>query len=114
MDLELTGKVVVVTGGAKGIGAAIVRALAREGAVPMVVDRDEAAARVPDEMVLQSSLIGTEAMVRERVRKYRDAGINMLRLDPMGETLSERLDTLTHALEIVRQECDGARNAAAG
>jgi L-fucose dehydrogenase len=45
VDLELTGKVVLVTGGAKGIGAAIVRALAREGAVPVVVDRDEAAGR---------------------------------------------------------------------
>ena len=76
--------------------------------------RDEAAARVPDEMVLQSSLMGTEAMVRERVRKYRDAGINMLRLDPIGESTSERLDTLARALEIVRQECDGRRNAAAG
>ena len=65
-------------------------------------------------MVLQSSLIGTESMVRGRVRKYRDAGINMLRLDPMGETLAERLDTLTRALEIVRQECDGASNAAVG
>ena len=34
MDLELTGKVVLVTGGAKGIGAAIVRAIAAEGGVP--------------------------------------------------------------------------------
>ena len=44
MDLDLTGKVVLVTGGAKGIGAAIVRAIAAEGGVPIVVDRDAAAA----------------------------------------------------------------------
>ncbi|MGH9504203.1 MAG: SDR family oxidoreductase [Terriglobales bacterium] len=40
MDLELKDKVVIVTGGAKGIGAAIVRASAGEGAVPVIVDRD--------------------------------------------------------------------------
>jgi L-fucose dehydrogenase len=45
MNLELTGKVVVVTGGAKGIGAAIVRAMAAEGASPVIVDRDEPAGR---------------------------------------------------------------------
>ncbi len=32
MDLELTDKVAVVTGGSKGIGLAVVRALAGEGA----------------------------------------------------------------------------------
>src|SRR5262245_987706 len=45
MQLELADKVVIVTGGAKGIGAAVARSLAAEGAVPAVVDRDEAAAR---------------------------------------------------------------------
>ncbi len=40
MDLQLRGKVVVITGGAKGIGAAIARSCAREGAVPVLVDKD--------------------------------------------------------------------------
>jgi L-fucose dehydrogenase len=40
MNLQLLDKVVVITGGAKGIGAATVRALVEEGAVPAIVDRD--------------------------------------------------------------------------
>lgn len=41
MDLRLKDKVIIVTGGAKGIGASIVRALTMEGAVPVMVDRDK-------------------------------------------------------------------------
>ena len=43
MDLQLKDKVIVVTGGAKGIGAAIVRASCGEGAIPIIVDRDNEA-----------------------------------------------------------------------
>lgn len=51
MNLELNDRVVIVTGGAKGIGAAITRALVAEGARPFVVDRDpEAAAAIAAEL----------------------------------------------------------------
>jgi L-fucose dehydrogenase len=40
MDLQLKEKVVLITGGAKGIGAAIARGCAREGAIPVLVDKD--------------------------------------------------------------------------
>lgn len=41
MDLELKNKIVVVTGGAKGIGKAIVVALSDEGAIPVIIGRNE-------------------------------------------------------------------------
>ena len=43
MQLQLKDKVILITGGAKGIGAAISRAVADEGAIPVVIDRDEEA-----------------------------------------------------------------------
>jgi len=51
MDLELREKVIIVTGGAKGIGAAITRAAAREGAIPVIVSHaDEAGERLQAEL----------------------------------------------------------------
>lgn len=44
MDLGLGGKIVVVTGGTSGIGAAISTLLAEEGAIPVMLARDAPAA----------------------------------------------------------------------
>jgi L-fucose dehydrogenase len=51
MNLQLRGKVVLITGGAKGIGAATAQAVAQEGAVPVIVDRDgEAGLKLRNEL----------------------------------------------------------------
>ncbi|MFJ9736940.1 LLM class flavin-dependent oxidoreductase [Streptomyces sp. NPDC101166] len=65
-------------------------------------DRDGAAGLVTDEMVLATTLIGTEDMVRRRLRVWRDAGVDTVRLYPAGETLGDKLDTLGRAIELVR------------
>ena len=41
MELHLKDKIIIVTGGAKGIGEGIVRVLADEGAIPVIVGRSE-------------------------------------------------------------------------
>jgi len=63
--------------------------------------REDAAARVPDELAVKVNLLGTEAMVRERVAVYRRAGIATLRVDPGGATLDARLATLGRLMDIV-------------
>jgi NAD(P)-dependent dehydrogenase (short-subunit alcohol dehydrogenase family) len=58
MDLQLKDKVVLVTGGAKGIGAVIVRTVAAEGAIPVIVDRDAEVGKKT-----QSELPGSELII---------------------------------------------------
>jgi F420-dependent oxidoreductase-like protein len=66
-------------------------------------DRDGAAEIVTDDMVLGTTLIGTEPMVRQRLSVWRDAGVDTVRLYPAGDTLDERLTTLGRAIGIVHE-----------
>lgn len=63
-------------------------------------DRDGAADLVTDEMVLGTTLIGTEAMVAQRLRTWRAAGVDTVRFYPSGATVDDRLTTLGRALEL--------------
>jgi alkanesulfonate monooxygenase SsuD/methylene tetrahydromethanopterin reductase-like flavin-dependent oxidoreductase (luciferase family) len=65
-------------------------------------DRDGAATLVTDEMVLATTLIGTEDMVRDRLRVWRDAGVDTVRLYPSGADVAAKLTTLGRALDMVR------------
>ncbi len=66
--------------------------------------KDEAIREVPDEMVLKTNLIGTEDMIRERLRVYRDAGVNTIRLSTGGDNWRERTDSLHEAVDLVQRE----------
>lgn len=95
MDLHLKDKVVIVTGGAKGIGEAIVLQLVNEGAIPIIVGRAiEASANLwsrIEEQGGRSHVINTELgkanvcrnIVREVVEEFgqidgvvNNAGVN--------------------------------------
>jgi L-fucose dehydrogenase len=60
MDLELKDKVVLITGGAKGIGEAISRAVCAEGAIPVILDRDANAAHDLHLQLSPSGVVVTE------------------------------------------------------
>jgi len=91
LDLNLKAKIVVVTGGAKGIGAAIVRAAAAEGSIPVIIDRDpDAAKQLQSELSLSDPIIadlstaeGCYSSVRKAVERFgqidaliNNAGVN--------------------------------------
>ena len=75
--------------------------------------RDEARELVPSELVLKSNLIGTDDMVKARIRAYRDAGVTTLspsfrfRQSDRGHrqrpSVSQRIQTLARLIDIVNQ-----------
>ncbi|MFJ4658932.1 LLM class flavin-dependent oxidoreductase [Nocardia sp. NPDC088792] len=65
-------------------------------------DRAGATALITDEMVLATTLIGTEDMVRDRLRTWQDTGVDTVRLYPAGDTLAARLDNLGRGIDLVR------------
>ena len=65
--------------------------------------RDQAVARVPDEMALQASLIGTPDMVRERLREYQKCGIDILQLQVMGRGTNAKLETIELVHRLIKE-----------
>ncbi|MDE3206418.1 MAG: LLM class flavin-dependent oxidoreductase [Acidobacteriota bacterium] len=77
-------------------------------------DREGARRQVPTAIGLGTNLVGTEDMVRARLRLYRDAGITTLRVglpeEPGGAGIDHRVDQLGRLLDLVREvnsEADG-------
>jgi L-fucose dehydrogenase len=90
MDLGLKNKVIVVTGGAKGIGAAIVRACGAEGAIPVILDRDaDAVAQM--QAALRAKAVECELIVAEITAPYACQGAVEQTLRKYG-----RLDALVN------------------
>ncbi len=60
MNLNLKDKIIIVTGGAKGIGEGIVKVLANEGAIPVIIGRNEK----------DNNLLG-EKLAQENKKSYK-------------------------------------------
>ncbi len=67
MDLKLKDKVVIVTGGAKGIGAGIVKALHDEGAIPVIIGRSE-----QDNLAMLAEINNEGAQIQAELTKPED------------------------------------------
>ena len=65
-------------------------------------DKAGAAAAVPEELVLSAYMIGDEAMVQERVRAAKAAGISTLRIGPQGKTAADQIAHLEMAVDLIR------------
>ncbi|MBL4680038.1 MAG: LLM class F420-dependent oxidoreductase [Pseudomonadales bacterium] len=68
-------------------------------------NKAEAIQSVPDDMILKTALIGSESMIKERLKAYRDAGVNTLRLSTLGQSWAERKSSLEQSLDLI-STCD--------
>ena len=62
--------------------------------------KDEAAAAIPGELIDTVSLCGPKDRVRERMARYREAGVGTLMLTPMAWTFKDRRDQLRLIAEL--------------
>jgi len=65
--------------------------------------KEQAIRAVPDEMVLKTNLIGTEDMIRDRMKIYKDAGVTTMRLSTGGSNWKERTASLEEAVDVVKR-----------
>ena len=64
--------------------------------------RDQAVARVPDELVLRFGLVGNRTMVQKRLNVYREAGINCISPCVQADDTESRIASLERALDALR------------
>jgi F420-dependent oxidoreductase-like protein len=62
--------------------------------------KDEAAAALPGELIDRVSICGPKDVVRERLAKYRDAGVGTLGVSPFAFTKDDRLEQLRLVAEL--------------
>ncbi|MEM8906031.1 MAG: LLM class F420-dependent oxidoreductase, partial [Actinomycetota bacterium] len=53
--------------------------------------KDAAAALLPDDFLANTSLIGSEGFVKDRLSAYREAGVTTLNVNPMAQTRDDRV-----------------------
>ncbi|MDA8293393.1 MAG: LLM class flavin-dependent oxidoreductase [Actinomycetota bacterium] len=75
-------------------------------------DKDAARRRVPIEIGLGTNLVGTDDMIRQRLRLYQDAGVTAFRAQFAADDPHRQLDDLAHLLDLVRDvDADAEVNA---
>ena len=61
--------------------------------------KDEAAAVVPDEMLSNTNLVGPKSYVKERIAAYKEAGVTVLSVNPVGPDAVKTIETLRELID---------------
>jgi len=90
MDLHLKNKVFIVTGGGRGIGEAICKTLASEGAIPVIISRDE-----PDNLKVVADIEAAGGKAYQRPTELTDP-MECERAVSFAADLTGRIDGLVN------------------
>jgi F420-dependent oxidoreductase-like protein len=63
--------------------------------------KDEAAAALPAELIDMTALVGPRDRIRERLQRYREAGVGTLMITPMSPTAEGRAEMMRAVAELV-------------
>jgi Luciferase-like monooxygenase len=56
--------------------------------------KEEAAAAVPGEMLANSNLVGPKSYIKERLAAFKEAGVTILSVNPIGPDAVKQIETL--------------------
>ena len=56
--------------------------------------KDEAAKAVPGEMLRLSNLVGPKSYIKERIGAFKEAGVTVLAVNPVGPDAAKTIETL--------------------
>jgi len=110
MDLQLTHKVVLLAGGSQMVGAAIARALASEGAIPVIGDGDFDVSP-PYAQGVNAGRFGSpehaKAVVQKTIEKFGtlDALVNQVAIAPGGGLERQNTEHYVETLKCILLPC---------
>ncbi|MCB0957548.1 MAG: LLM class F420-dependent oxidoreductase, partial [Ilumatobacter sp.] len=61
--------------------------------------KDEAAAAVPKQMLENTNLVGPKSYVKERLAAYKEAGVTILSITPVGGDVVQTVETLRELID---------------
>jgi hypothetical protein len=61
--------------------------------------KDEAAKVVPTEWLRNSHLVGSKGFVKERLAAYKEAGVTMLQVNPIGPNAMQQIELLRSLID---------------
>ena len=61
--------------------------------------KDEAAAAVPAQMLEHSNLVGPQSYVKERIAAFKEAGVTILSVNPVGPDPVKTIETLRELID---------------